>query len=330
MKYKLNTHNKYLLIDADSTIPNIALGKLSTYFKNQKHQVDFLKLNISYYPNRKKKRYFIKTKNYSAVFCSVIFEKTIDYIYGKDIIFGGTGYDLQTKLSSKIECLEVDYSLYPENDCSYGFISRGCIRNCYFCKVPEKEGGIKQVSTINSIIKHKKVKFLDNNFLALPNHKSILQELVDKKIKCNFNQGLDIRLLDKENSNLLSKLNYLGEYTFAFDSWHYRKLIEKKLKLLSWRNPFQIRFFVYCHPKMQLSSIVKRILFLKQRECLPYIMRDFLCFNDKNCNFYTDVASYCNQPGIFKNLSFNEFIKRRFPKNKLRVFKSKVLFYQNL
>ena len=40
-----------LLIDADSVIPNLALMKLAQYYKD----VELIKLNLPYYPNKKKK-----------------------------------------------------------------------------------------------------------------------------------------------------------------------------------------------------------------------------------------------------------------------------------
>ena len=124
-------------------------------------------------------------------------------------------------MPDEIEKLAPDYSVYPDNDTSYGFITRGCIRNCGFCYVPKKEGNIKKVCDIDQIVRHKKVEFLDNNILAYPTHKVILQELIDKKIKCSLNQGLDIRLIDRENSTLLSKLRYMGCYIFAFDDYSF-------------------------------------------------------------------------------------------------------------
>jgi len=298
------------LIDADSTIPNLALMKLAEYYKND--SVELIKLHIPYYPNRKKIKHEIDTSDYDKVYCSVIFEGNIDYITGDEIIYGGTGFDLKTCLPDEIEKLTPDYSIYPENDISYGFISRGCIRNCSFCKVPKKEGKIRQVSTIDDIVRHKKVKFMDNNFLALPNHLELLQELVDKNIKHQFNQGLDIRLVTEENSELLSKLNYKREYIFAFDDVKYEKIIEKKIELLNWRKPWQLKFFVYVHPDMPIQDTIYRIKWLKNRECVPYLMRDIKCFYSERNKFYIDLAAWCNQPRIFKNFEFDEFLERRY------------------
>ena len=236
--------NSVLLVDADSKIPNLALMKLSTYHKSLGDSVELLKLNHPYYPNKKKVVHNIPD-GYDKVYCSIIFKGTRDWIHGDHVEYGGSGYALDKDLPNEIENLEPDYTLYPDNEISYGFISRGCIRNCSFCAVKKKEGYIKQVNSVDSIVRHKVVKFLDNNILALPNHMDIFQELVDKKIKCQFNQGLDIRLVTDENSKLLSKLNYFGNYIFAFDNWKYLSSVERGLAKMPWRKDWQIKFFIY-------------------------------------------------------------------------------------
>jgi hypothetical protein len=318
---------KVLLIDADSTIPNIALMKLSAWYKSLGDDVELVRANLPYFPNKKKIPF--SPKSADKRYCSVVFEGNRDYIIGDDIIFGGTGFDLATKIPVVAEGFDPDYSIYPDNDISYGFITRGCIRNCSFCKVPEKEGYIHKVANVDDIVRHHKVKFLDNNVLALPEHKEVLSEIVSKNIKCQFNQGLDIRLLDFENSVLLSKINYLGEYVFAFDNWKYKTLIEEKMLFLSWRKPYQLKFFVYIHPDMPLVETVKRIVWLKENQCLPYIMRDISCWQGKNSDFFVDLAAYCNQVHLFKKMEFTVFLEKRH-KNKERIAKSKRLWNENL
>lgn len=70
----------------------------------------------------------------------------------------------------------------------YDFMTRGCIRNCSFCVVPEKEGGLKLVKELTDVMANpsyasdKTLMFMDNNFLAYGGHKEILQELVDRQI----------------------------------------------------------------------------------------------------------------------------------------------------
>jgi len=319
---------RILLVDADSVIPNLALMKLATYHKSKGDTVELLELKIPYSPHRRKEIKHIPTEKYDQVYCSVVYNKSINYIEGDSIEFGGTGYSLTKVLPQEIDDLEPDYSLYPDNDTSYGFLTRGCIRNCSFCVVPQKEGMIRRDKSLQEIVRHKVVQFLDNNILAYPDHKAILQEIIDAKIRCEFNQGLDIRLLDEENSLLLSQIRYTREYVFAFDDWKYRNLIEKQLELLTWCKPWGLKFFVYINPAMPLSDTVQRIEFLRDRKILPYVMRDISCWESEHIDFYKDIAAWCNQPGFFKNMELLDFLKKRL-KNQVRIQNSVAKYEQN-
>ena len=48
--------NKILLVDVDGKYPNIALMKLSNYFKNQGYVVDLKKLSYDFFNQRKKQK----------------------------------------------------------------------------------------------------------------------------------------------------------------------------------------------------------------------------------------------------------------------------------
>ena len=301
---------KILLIDLDSKIPNLALMKLATFHKSLGDKVDLVRHNVSYYPKKIEKNIAIPN-GYDCYYCSILFPKNKHLVLDERVVMGGSGYDLAVKLPDEIENLAPDYSIYADNNTSYGFLTRGCSRSCRFCLVPRKEGKIRRVNTIDDIVKHKKVKFLDNNILIFPDHKALLRELVEKRIRCCFTQGLDIRCVDVENSKLLAKLNYSGEYTFAFDSWRDLPKIKRGLKLLNWAEPWQLRFFVYCNANEPLPYVVKRVDFLKSNSCLPYLMRDVNCWDSPICEFYTDLAAYCNQPGIFKKNTFRDFLEKR-------------------
>ena len=152
---------------------------------------------------------------------------------------------------------------------------------------------------------------------------------MDSHIKCRFSQGLDIRLLDNENSKLLSELNYMGNYTFAFDDYSYLPSIEKKVDLLSWRTPYQVRLFIYCHPDMILSNICKRVNWCKANKMLPYIMRHIDCWGSRYEEFYTDLAAFCNQPEFFKKLTFNQFLNKRH-KDLKRVVEHSKLYEEHI
>ena len=79
----------------------------------------------------------------------------------------------------------------------------------------------------------------------------------------------------------------------------------------SWRKKWQFKFFVYVHPDMPLEETTERVMWLKEHECLPYLMRDIACWSSLNRTWYANMAAWCNQPGLFKNMDFKTFVERR-------------------
>jgi hypothetical protein len=304
---------KILLVDVDSKIPNLALMKLSTYYAD--HDVELMKLGFNGYP-RNTKPVKIEAIEYDKVFVSIVFSVNSNKVTIEncsDVQFGGSGYDIYSCLPEHIDSLDEDYSLYPENNYSYGFITRGCSRNCSFCIVPRKEGKIRFYRDWRKIVRHKRTYFLDNNILAYPDHKQVLLELATEKVACQFNQGLDIRLLDDENSYLLSEMNYVNDYIFAFDNIRYEKMVQKGLDLFQryFDREWRIKMFIYCHPDMSLDDVIYRINWCRDRKVFPYLMRDQACWNSQHKSFYIDLAAYCNQSSL-KYLSFSEFMAKRY------------------
>jgi hypothetical protein len=167
--------------------------------------------------------------------------------------------------------------------------------------------------SVDRIKKHKTVEFLDNNFLAYEKREDILQELIDKRIRCNFNQGLDIRLVNEQIAKLLSQLNYEREYIFAFDDVKYKSIMDEKIQLLQkyitkeWR----IKLFVLVGFNSTIEEDLVRVEWCRQHKVLPYIMRHEKCWQSDNQNFYTDLASWCNQPSLFKKMTFEPFMRKR-------------------
>lgn len=145
-----------------------------------------------------------------------------------------------------------------------------------------------------------------------------------RETKMQFNQGLDMRLITNENAELLSKLNYMGEYIFAFDSLATQSVIERNLAVFKKYVPknWRIKFFIYCHPKMDIvTDVYFRILWCKENKVLPYFMRDLSCWQSENVRTYNDFSAWCNQPGIFKGHTYEEFcLKRRPQPNRSDVF----------
>ncbi len=319
---------KILLVNVDSRW-NTAIRKMYSYYK-QNHEVDMIDLGLSGYPHKKFKT--VDASEYDKVFVSNIFDVNKDRVTIEgcdDVTFGGIGSkNPLLKLPEEIENTEPFY--HEHESISYGFITRGCIRKCWFCKVPKYEGDLKFYNRLENIVKHKKVKFLDNNILAYEKHCEVFQWLIDKNIRCEFNQGLDFRLITDENMRLLSQLNYMGEYIFAFDEPKYQPLLEKKLQIMKrWiPKPWKFKFYIYYHPSMKISQLIERVEWCRERECLPYVMRDAECWNCEHKNFLIDYTAYCNQPAMFKKKNFHDFLIIRH-KNDDRREKSLSIYTEN-
>lgn len=305
---------KILLVNVDSRW-NMAIRKMYNYYRTE-HDVEMVDLKFSGYPHNRKK--IIDGTGYDRVFVSNIFDINKDRVTVTNcecVQFGGIGSNNpHFQLPCEIESTEPFYFADEKN--TYGFITRGCIRKCWFCKVPKYEGALKEYNPVESIIRGvpgEMVHFMDNNILAYPGHMGVFNYLIERGIRCEFNQGLDFRLVNDENLDALSRLNYMGEYIFAFDEPKYQPLLEKKLALMKKYigKPWKLKFYIYYHPSMDLRQLYERVEWCRERECLPYIMRDIACWDSENKNFLIDYAAYCNQPSMFKKVTFAEFLVKR-------------------
>ena len=263
-----------LLVDVDSKIPNLALMKIAAYHRSQGDDVGF------------------NVQNPDKVYCSVVFKKNryktngLRFYYpDAELDIGGSGYDLNKKLPDYIESMSPDYTIYPENDSFYGFTTRGCIRKCPFCIVSKKEGSFKRLydtpeHALKSIMgggQYNKITFLDNNILA---DKEWFLSLCNylhthfPKLKVDFNQGLDIRLLDDDIAKALSLLRPINDWKFAFDMISYKNAVEKGINIL--KKYMNVRnkciFYVYTDGDYAVDDALERARFLKSMGVNSYAM----------------------------------------------------------
>jgi len=288
------TGKRILLIDIDSTIPNLALMKISTYHKSHGDNVRLIKLKLKKHKDGTLKdgiKVDFSDKSDKA-YISVIYKnnkQVVDnlVLQHPDITFdvGGSGYDLHKTLPDEIENLKPDYSLYPNCDQSIGFSSRGCIRNkktCPFCIVSKKEGKYRRTQHPEEWYnpEFEKITFMDNNILADPEwFMEITSWCMEKKLEMWFNQGLDIRLLDEEIAKRLYETrNYHHMITFAWDHIEDEAIVKEKVALLKsvgfTKNMCRakIQFYVYVHDDSDYDSGVYRCRELKKMWCNAYVM----------------------------------------------------------
>lgn len=117
------------LIDVDGhNFPNFALMRTSAYHKQKGDNVEWA----------------ISFNQYDKVVASKVFTLAQDYGYSmintKEVVKGGTGYDIASRLPEMIENSRLmDYTIYPQYPFSVQFFSRGCIRKCPFSFVKKRD-----------------------------------------------------------------------------------------------------------------------------------------------------------------------------------------------
>lgn len=322
MRIDLCAGDRVLLVNVDCEW-NLAIRRMWAYHEKCGCSVEVRNLEYGFYPHNK--TCLINGEGYAQVCVSNIFETNayrVEVINCDHVFYGGVGSrDTAARLPDEIERTPPKYT--DDETVAHGFITRGCIRKCYFCKVPKHEGNIRAYRDVNEVVGNfKRAVFMDNNILAWSGANDALQWLVEHGTRCEFNQGLDIRLCNDENLSLLAALNYRGEYTFAFDDVSYMPMIERKFELVRkyLSKPWQCRFYVYVGPQMQPIDTVRRVEWCRDHKVLPYVMRDAAVYRTGSdiSEFYTDLAAWCNQPAFFKKLEFDEFLAKRHLKNYAR------------
>ena len=249
------THIRIGLIDVDShNFPNLCLMKLSAYHKAQGHQVCFW--NPLFY--------------FDVVYKSRVFTDT----YSKDnitvknagqVIRGGTGYGPGPDLPDEIEHSYPDYSLYPQySETAYGFLSRGCPRGCGFCIVGGKEEFWRG---------QREIKLMDANLLACPDHESLLLQLAGSRALVDFSQGLDIRLITRDNVALLNQVRTKAVH-FAWDNpdEDLTRYFRQFLEWTSIRNPRLRRVYLLTNYGSTHEQDLYRVETLRQMGFDPYVM----------------------------------------------------------
>lgn len=260
------THIRIGLIDVDShNFPNLCLMKLSAYHKAQGHQVCFW--NPLFY--------------FDVVYKSRVFTDT----YSKDnitvrnagqVIKGGTGYGPGPDLPDEIEHSYPDYSLYPQySETAYGFLSRGCPRGCGFCIVGGKEGRkSRKVADLSEFWRgQREIKLMDANLLACPDHESLLLQLAESRALVDFSQGLDIRLITRDNVALLNQVRTKAVH-FAWDNpdEDLTRYFRQFLEWTSIKNPRLRRVYLLTNYGSTHEQDLYRVETLRQIGFDPYVM----------------------------------------------------------
>jgi hypothetical protein len=252
------------LIDVDGhNFPNLALMKLSAYHKSIGDQVEW----------------FNGFFEYDRVYMAKVFTFTDDFqtcIRAKEVIKGGTGYDLENKLPIEVEKMYPDYEIYGISDTAYGFLTRGCPRGCSFCIVSKKEGSMSyKVADLNQFWNgQKNIILLDPNITACKDWKNLFEQLIKSKSNVDFSQGIDARTLTEEKIEMLKQIR-LKHVHFALDNPKDTDLVISKLKMLydltGWKRG-KVSVYVLVNFGSTLEEDLERVYKIKELGFNPYVM----------------------------------------------------------
>ena len=302
------------LIQIDGTLPNLALMKLSAWHKSKGDKVILMK----------DKTISQRLIPLDKVYVSCIFEENKETAIKvsqqfKNCEIGGIGVN-NNKLPEEVNRIMPDYDLFKCNY-SLGFTTRGCIRNCYFCKVRQHEGNIRAVCDIYEFWdkKHKEIIILDNNILALPKHfKKIAAQIKKENLKVDFNQGLDHRLLTPEICKILLSLKHKNEIRFAYDDIAYTPTVLKAIKMLkeAGLKNWQSRWYVYVGEHDTFETVYKRMKLLQDEKQGVYVMRDRKIYDKPE---FVALAPWGNMMGAFK-MDLKELLNKSKRLNKYKKY----------
>lgn len=305
------------LIDVDGhNYPNLPLMKLSAWHKAQGDSVEWYQPMFSGHLDK--------------VYMSKVFSFTPDYEYFVDadeVIKGGSGYCIELVdgkelyhaerdkgLPPEIEHIYPDYSLYPNEtkDTAFGFLTRGCPRGCGFCHVAAKEGrkSYKVADLTEFWNCQKKIVLCDPNILACPDHMDLLRQLAGSGAKVNFNQGLDIRLVNDRNMELLKQIRLDGIH-FAFDRWQDKEIIEPRLRRFAEktgfnRNKGKVMVYILTNFDTTLEQDVYRIQLCRELNFSPYPM---IYDKEHAPKIYRRLQRWCSNFIFWSVPTFEEYLK---------------------
>jgi len=292
---------KIALYDIDSKIPNLALMKLSRYWKEQGSEIE------SYLP--------LWDSSYDKIFASSVFSFSNKSKVNARMEVGGTGFNISTNLPKEIENMQPDYTFYNYPH-SIGFTMRGCRFRCKFCVVPEKEGRPKPFNTIDEIWTNRGSDFiilLDNDFFGNTEWHERLSEIRKYNLRVNFSQGLNIRIITDEQAKALKTIRFRNikcddkhpMLHFAWDRFDDEKWINAGIErvLNAGIKPYQMTFYILIGFDTTHEQNLYRVKKLHNSGMIPFVMP-----YDKSDVYQKRFARWVNHKAIFNTVEWQEYV----------------------
>lgn len=286
------------LLDIDGrNFPNRALMKLSGYHKSAGDDVEWA----------------TPFEHYDIIYRSKIFTFTPDdmrYYDADNVVSGGTGYDVKSRLPDDVEKADPDYSIYPQHRFSVVFFSRGCVRRCPFCLVYDKEGHIQPVrhDILNPDGQH--IEVLDNNFFANPKWMEAVDYLNASGQPVNLH-GVDVRIMNEQQARALNTMRMKNKVHIAWDNPE-TDLRPQLEKILDWIPASKLTCYVLVGFDSTREQDMLRLNTLKKLGITPFVQpyRDFENIRTPTA-YERDLARWANRRWLFKTCDFKDFSPRK-------------------
>ena len=294
------------LMAVDSNRPNLALMKISAYHKSKGDSVEW----------------YTPFDQYDIVYMSKIFSFTEDYrqymINAKKIVKGGTGYDIHSRLPEEMEYLVPDYSIYPgiDHKTAYGFLTRGCPNRCKWCVVPEKEGNIHKYMDVDQIAVdgRNKLVLMDNNVLACEYGLQQIRKIVDKKLRVDFNQALDARLVTEDIAKLLAKVRWLDFIRFGCDTPKQITECVRAMELIDKYRERPANYLMYTMIDKDIDEAYNRLSYFRPFKRVCIVAQPFRDINNHSQvipQWQLDMARWSMRREIYKRCDFKDYEPRK-------------------
>lgn len=278
---------------------NAAASQVSSYYKGLGYTVELYN-HLDHW-------------SYIKIYAFSLFDFTPKTYVTRDMIAGGTGFNITSRLPPEIEAQDYDYSLFPK--CQYSFIrfSMGCIRNkktCPWCVVPDKEGKIRPVDPKNLNSNGKWIMVADNNFFANPKWGGAIEKLKEWDQPVTF-EGVDARILNPDMCRALLEFRHYKQIKMAWDNPRVNMvpIFERIFKHIP---AYKIMVYVligYKTPDGRAWSTHKenldRVLKIDALGMDPYVMP----FNKKD-EYQKQFKRWVNRKALFKTCTWDEYKRK--------------------
>jgi len=146
---------------------------------------------------------------------------------------------------------------------------------------------------------------LDNNLTALPGHfELVVGQLIKERVKVDFSQGLDIRLLTLEMARQLAQVRLWKRIHFAWDDVGIEQSVRLGVDTLKRGGVslHNVTFYVLIGFNSTLEEDLYRVETLRGLGVNPFVMPF-----DKQDRYQRRFARWVNHKAIFKTVPWEEY-----------------------